>query len=182
MHRAVVQDGDAGVFRVSEVPGPRTCYFSLRWLMWGEYDQRIDSVRAYLEGGIAVNATLHLCHTSRLTRDADGIPRMLAEPHASSIREMHMIGSVRAVCRELDVKFSIENCCPQLMDIQPSISLWGSSIPVLPGPSICDGSILRDCTWCPCCSGDCVWPPQDRTLAQPDEDSGHTFRGEWVGF
>lgn len=165
---------EAGTFYVGEGFGQQSVYFDLKWLMWGRYDDRlVQGVRRYIVDGIAKAVILHLCHTVGERVDGAGNRRRHVTPHVCTDEELAMVQRVRSLCRELRVQFSIENCCPQIRTLCPTPR---------PGdaPNFCDMPILRDCSWCPCCTGDCMWAPDEQSLSSlAGEDSGHRFREDF---
>jgi hypothetical protein len=121
---------------------------------------------------------VYFYHSRSVRLDNQQDPRFHSEPHVCDVQELRMVDVVRSLCRELRVTLTLESCCPQLGEIDRSVSHPLYRVSLITGRTLCDGAVLRDNTFCPCCTSDCAWPPQDRGLALPSEESGLRFRGD----
>lgn len=173
VNRARVGHWDGGVFKVGEIGDSRfELYFNLKWLNWGPWDSRLETLKEYTSSHIVQDVKLHICHDSRMVSGAENSLHYHSFPHACTETELTLIQHVRDQCRSAGVPFSIENVCPQIRDI-----VEGSTKVTFPdGPTICDHELLRDRTYCPCCTGDCGYPPIGRD-AVPGYKSDSPFRG-----
>jgi hypothetical protein len=134
----------------------QTLYFSLQWLIDDTHTFGVpqpEVVHLMIAHGLVKFVHLHICHTFTL-------PTRL---HVLTLSQTEKVRQVQAICDARGVEFTIENCCPQVEGFNER---WIDT-----GLSFCDGTFLRDGTFCPCCSNDHVSYPGDRCICGSPMDS-----------
>lgn len=150
-----------GVFKLVE---PAHLYITLQWLMLK--DSHLDLLFRLIQGGHLAEITLHLCHdTKYVTRAYAGPTVAITVRKSRSTIEQVVIDAIQArSAKEDNVAFIVEDCCPQMANFMHYEGRLDT---------FCNGSVLADNSFCPCCSGDCVYHPKHRTHALPGKFGDH---------